>query len=204
MADLKIEKHPARSDFVYIFNDATKDQYGDSFIEEVGRVLKSGILQLKPDLQYLQDIEEELIEDDKEPYVVVLTITDMLRKPMASDYVLIEGVLYKVSYVKPTNRYTQVIFDCLIYPERDEEDPLKIFDVSFYQNGKPVHFPDVEECRNIPTKILYGGHPVEMSFDEGKTWKEFEAVTKSDIGNCFNLWIKDESGKIAKFTYHVN
>ena len=176
-----------------IFNKVQRDHYQDSITTEEGRVKKRAIVKKDPDMSYVQQLGDVLLEDDDDhiPWVVSMSMTNLIRIPRTDDQVLIDGVRYYVSYVKPVNRSIDSIVNISIYPDRNDEDRLAIYSLQKLNDG----FVD----------ILYGGNPKQIAFDsraisDPDSRIVFESIIKfpSEYGR---VYIFDDTGQYVSFKY---
>lgn len=152
MTDLNFSHNPLSQECIFIVNDIEYDQYQDAVKVERCRVKKRCLVKKNPDMYYVQEFNDELIEDtDEIPWIVSITITDLKEKPKASDQILINGLKYTISKVKPINRNVEAVFNCLVYPERYEEDDLALYEVTY--------------CNGV-LSFVWGGNPTEIALDE--------------------------------------
>lgn len=167
VADIQLSRNPLASEVVLIFNETIRDQYQDAITNEIDRVVKVAMVSKDPSMSYVQELFDDLLEDDLGhlPWAVSLTMTNLPRRPSMDDQILIDGLVYSISKVTPLSRKVQSIITLAIYPERTEYvDDLAIFKASV-ENGM--------------LSIVYGGAPLEMSFD-GENWKPFKSSSKVD------------------------
>lgn len=197
LSDIRISRHPGHKDMMFIIMNKYNDQYGDAYTEEVVRIYKQGILQLKPQLDFVQEFEDVLSESDEDPYSLIVTTTNLPRFPRTNDRVLIDGELYEISAVRPTNRNTQRVFECLVYPDRNATDELDIKTVNLFRDNKQV---PLEDCfhSTVNYEIIYGGSPIQLSFNN-VDWFDFTIIGKVYIEECLRLWLKNASGEVVKF-----
>lgn len=160
MTDINYEHNPLSLECIYIVNDSVYDQYQDMVRIEKDRIKKRCIVKKNPEMYYVQEFGEELLEDtDEIPWIVSITATGLPSKPKAYDQLLIQGVKYTISKVKPVNRNVEAVFCCVVYPERSEDDELQV--------AKAVYSQGV-------LSLTWGGSPSEMSFD-GEHWIPFKS-----------------------------
>lgn len=204
MADVRISRHPLRRDCIFIVNCTEFDIYQDGHSHEEARVLKQCIVKKNPDMFYVQESfgDDAMVQDgDIIPWVIYMSCTGLPRLPMLDDRFLLDGLVYSVSAVKPINRDSQGVIECLVYPERrDFIDSLAIYSVSFHSNFVPVSLEDAWG-KEVAMQIIWGGYPIEMSWDK-KTWVPFvptSSVTVPNKASC--LFIRGESGEVVGFTF---
>lgn len=193
MVDLQLDRNPLSQEVIMIFNKVQRDHYQDSITTEEGRVKKRAIVKKDPDMSYVQQLGDVLLEDDDDhiPWVVSMSMTNLIRIPRTDDQVLIDGVRYYVSYVKPVNRSIDSIVNISIYPDRNDEDRLAIYSLQKLNDG----FVD----------ILYGGNPKQIAFDsraisDPDSRIVFESIIKfpSEYGR---VYIFDDTGQYVSFKY---
>lgn len=196
MADIKISHHLLKSEAIIVLNDKEYNIYGDAETDESTRVKKEIILRKNVDLAYIETMDDVLLDDGEQlPWVVVLTHSGLPRTLHAEDFIIIEGVQYTISRVKPSNRFRDSIYNCLIYPERaSEEDILRIYSIQAKKNG-PVNFADMigEE---VTLDILYGGYPTKISINGGE-WDTFKSYYKTIVTSELVVSIKDKEKNIS-------
>lgn len=133
MLDLQITRNPLHKEVYVVFCDVTRDHYQDAIIEEQGRIMKYAMVFKSTDMHYVQEdiyssqrnqvLSEMLLEDTDNPWVISLTITGFYeqfgRIPRMDDQVVIDGIRYAISEVRPCNRNLDHIILLKVYPERD-------------------------------------------------------------------------------------
>lgn len=133
MLDLQITRNPLHKECYVVFCDVTRDHYQDAIITEVGRIMKYCMVYKQTDMNYVQEdvyspqrnqtLTEMLFEDTDNPWIVSLTITGFYeqfgRIPRMDDQIVIDGIRYAISEVRPCNRNLDHILLLKIYPERD-------------------------------------------------------------------------------------
>lgn len=193
MVDLQLDRNPLSQEVILIFNKVQRDHYQDSIVTEEGRVKKRAIVKKDLDMSYVQQLGDVLLEDDDDhiPWIVSMSMTNLIRIPRTDDQILIDGVRYYVSYVKPVNRSIDSIVNISIYPDRNDEDKLAIYSLQKLNDG----FVD----------ILYGGNPKQIAFDsraisDPDVRLEFESIVKfpSEYGR---VYIFDDTGQYVSFKY---
>lgn len=203
MTEIRISRHPGKKDCMFLIMNKDNDQYGDAYTEEVCRLYKQVILRLNTSLEFVQEFEDILSEQDQEPYVLVLTKVGLPRIPRANDRALIDGVLYNILAVRPTNRNTQVVFECLVLPDRTDIDPLQIKDVRLFLDGEEKHIKDLTDT-TVRYEIIYGGAPTEIAFTKD-VWVPFKVTGKVYIKDCLQVWLRDKEGTTIYYSKnHVN
>lgn len=201
LADVRISRSPLRKDVVICLNKADEDIYRDVVTsQEFYRVNKQAIVQKNPSMYYVQETYGILLEpEDQLPWVVIVTLTDLPRPLKLNDRIVVSGVVYVVSKVKPTNRELGSIIECLVYPERDTtlvNDPLAIYKVRFREGASEVPVDDVRGKSAI-MDVIYGGCPRYMSFD-GSDWRMFSPRSRVLVPEqATQLFVKDEESKTA-------
>lgn len=156
MADLQMSRSPLSQEVIIIFNETYRDHYQDTVQNEVDRVKKLAVVKKDVDMNYVQQIGDILLEDiDQLPWVVSTTVTNLPRLPKMDDQILIDGLRYTISMVKPSNRFVDSIILLSVYPDRTDEDNLDIYSITKLSDGS--------------LDILYGGYPKIIKFDDGNT-----------------------------------
>lgn len=121
MTDIKIKRHPLRTEVDISLCRVERDNYGDteSFVES--KYKKLVILKKNVDLTYINNDIGVLVDDGETlPWVMVLTLTGLPRTLRHGDFITTEGQDYKISCVKPVNRENPDIIMCLVHPSRDD------------------------------------------------------------------------------------
>jgi hypothetical protein len=131
LADIRISRHNLRRNVIVSLRDVEHDIYMDvADSTEEARICKQAIVVMNPDMYYVQEQFDNLdMPDDILPFVVVLTMSGLPRQPHMNDWVIVDGKIYVISKVKPTNRELGKVLECLVYPMRDSrliDDPLAI------------------------------------------------------------------------------
>ena len=110
---------------VYMAVDGSKsfDLYNDAHVVQYHNYDKKAIVKKNVSLCYVQEAFEDILQEDnlEVPWIFILTVTGLPRKVQSEDKILLEGVLYTVSRVRPVNRETAGVLQCLCYPERTDE-----------------------------------------------------------------------------------
>ena len=195
MVDLQLDRNPLAQEVIVIFNSVTRDHYQDSVVVEECRIKKMAIVKKDPDMSYVQQLGDILLEDDEHvPWIVSLTTTGLLRIPKQDDQILIDGTRYYVSYVKPANRSVDSIINLSIYPDRYDEDKLQVYSLSVLEDG----------CIDI----LYGGQPIEMSFDidsiaDKSKREEFKSIVSFPTDEGV-LVLFDPEGNYVTYKFKLN
>lgn len=123
MADIALEHNALAQEVQIHFMSKVKDIYSDTSNELQEIVEKRAIISKNPDMTYVQDLFDELVEEDEKiPWLVKLTRTDLPRMINHDDRITIGGILYSVSKVAPINRLNDGLLKVLVYPERTETD----------------------------------------------------------------------------------
>lgn len=196
MADIRISHHPLRRTLLFVFNETEFDIYQDSHTVERWRLLKEGIVQKKTDMYYVQENfgADVLVNDTGDPWVVTCSCLGFPRLPMLDDRVLIEGLVYSISGVKPTNRDSRGVLELLVYPERTHYlDALAVHGVSFSVDGvsKPLSAVLGRRC---VMDVVWGGYPMRMSFDRSQ-WLPFSHHSEVVVPRgARGLWLQDSEG----------
>ena len=192
MVDLQLDRNPLSQEVIVIFNKVQRDHYQDSITTEEGRVKKRAIVKKDLDMSYVQQLGDVLLEDDEHiPWIVSMSTTNLIRIPRTDDQVLIDGIRYYISYVKPVNRSIDSIVNISIYPDRNDEDRLAIYSLQKLQDGY--------------VDILYGGDPKQIAFESKALVDEsyrlpFDSIIKFP-GEYGRVYIFDKSGKYTSFKY---
>jgi len=198
MAEIVLSRTMLSREVIIVFNEITRDHYQDATITEIGRFKKLAMIKKTLDMQYVQEIlGPELLEDNlgQIPWVVNLTTENMPRVPRMDDQVIIEGIRYTISVVKPMNRDLESLISLFIYPERVlGEDPLAIKSVQFIVDGVVVD--SLPSNNEVILDIVYGGYPRFMSFD-GVNWIEFLSKVKVPVQNELTLYLKDGQDNVV-------
>lgn len=124
MADIALRRHPLAQVVGVTLMSKEEDIYGDTSNEVEVRVDKLALVNKSPDLSYVQDYFDDLIEDvdDKIPWLVKMTITGLPRLINHDDRILIADEVYSVSKVSPINRMNDGLLKVLVYPERSNPE----------------------------------------------------------------------------------
>lgn len=161
MFDIMTPRNPLHKSVTVIFNSINRDQYNDARVIEESRQTKVALVE-KDDQHFIQFFDiEELLEDTDKPWTVTLSITDLPRLPRTDDRMLIDGLLYTVSQVKPINREMPSVVKCLIYPERNEFDRVLGSDGELLPVG--VTFHRISGNNWTPVSILVTGETYVMT-----------------------------------------
>lgn len=176
MADIRISRHNLRRDVIISLRDVEHDIYMDvSDSTEEARICKQAIVVMNPDMFYVQEQFENLdMPDDILPFIVIVTMSGMPRPAHLNDWIIVDGKIYVVSKVKPTNRELGKVIECLVYPMRDArliDDPLALYKIRFRDGLQEVPWTDIYGKR-VVMEFIYGGCPLWMSFD-GESWQQF-------------------------------
>lgn len=195
MTDIRLSRHQLRSNVIVSLRDTQHDIYMDVLdSREEFRANKTAMVNKNPDMAYVQEMFDTLsMPDDILPFTVILTRGGLPRNPHINDYIIIDGRIYVVSKVKPTNRDLGRVLELLVYPMRDEAhaiDPLAIYDIRFQDGMTEV---PVEAIHKGPVvmDLVYGGCPIGMSFD-AENWTDFYPTSKVAIPEGLDtLYIMD-------------
>ncbi len=204
LADIKISRHHLRKEVILILTETEYDQYQDSTNTEIARVKKWAIVEKNPDMNFVQELGDTLLEDTEQlPWLVTLTMTNMPRHLNHDDSIIIDGMKYTVSFVKPSNRFLQGVFYALVYPERNVvEDNLLIYSVQI-RKGLQV-FKTFQECfdtlgeTTVTLDIVYGGYPKYLKIDS--EYYNFTSFFQYNVksGREVKLAILDSKKRIAE------
>lgn len=201
VADIKISRHPLRSDVLYVFNSTDVDIYQDSESKEWARVYKQAIVRKNPKMSYVQEsfgLNDFFVEEtDSLPWIFVLSLTGMPRIPAMDDRIILNGLVYTVSKVRPVNRDCDGIVECLVYPERTHVvDPLAIYSVSF-RDGLSLLSLSEARGKDCVMSVIWGGCPVQFSFN-AKDWALFRPVTPLRVPvDLSEFHLQDASGVVV-------
>ena len=122
MSEIKIAAHPLKATATVVLMRTVRNLYRDNVSQqELERVDKNVIFIKSTDLDYVQMMEDIVLEDDTDqvPWIVIMTIKDLSRALKNSDQIIINGVDYQVAKVKPVNRELNSVIKCLVFPRRD-------------------------------------------------------------------------------------
>lgn len=212
IADLNMSRNPLSSEVILIFNESQVNQYLDSQVVETGRYKKLAAVYKNPDINYVQQLGDELLMDgDNIPWLIQMTTTGLPRIPRFNDCIIIDNIKYSVAMVKPLNRHLYSLIQLVVYPERtDYKDPLKILSVDYFINSKPIQGLPFGYDKVICLDILYSGFPVEYSFDN-QNWlpfkvskiplflsSEYGAVRQVDAKEASALYVTEVIGGEAR------
>lgn len=199
MMDIQLPRNPLASEVILIFNESVRDHYQDVIVTEDCRIKKLALVKKDPDMNYVQQEMDELLEDNIEqlPWLVKLTMTDLPRRPRAEDQILIEGLRYNISYVKPLNRSLDNIVLLTVYPDRCEEDKLQIYKVDILEDG---YFD-----------ILYGGNPILYSYDRDSLFNKDKRIPFTsrppiplrEEGQPISIYIFDKESNYSEFKVNL-
>lgn len=141
MADIVMSRTMLSREAEVILNDVVLDHYKDAQVAEVCRVVKNVMVRKNVDMSYIQEQFDlpwnpdgpELLQDnvDQLPFIVIMTITNLPRVIRKDDEIMIDGIKFAVSKVKPTNRDLPSIINVLVYPERTNPVDNKAYDSVF-------------------------------------------------------------------------
>ncbi len=205
MSEIRISRHPLRKDIIVALHHTEHDIYLDvADSSEFARIFKQAIVRKNVDMDYVQEQFGVLAEpDDILPFHILFTRTGVPRPPKLDDRIIIDGAIYVVSKLKPTNRELTAIYECLVYPERDARrvnDPLAIYYVRFRRGTKEVTGNAIYTDPVI-MEIVYGGCPTLMSFD-GKHWQRFYQRSGVTIPSWTDtLYIMDAEQRTAQLEF---
>lgn len=196
--DMQMARNPLASEVVLVFVNSVYDQYQDATVVETDRVKKYGMVKKNVDMEYVQELGDILVEDDLEhlPWLVSVTMTGLPRQPRQNDQILVDGLLYTISAVRPMNRNMDTVVNLFFYPERVVEEPLDIRYVSFLNLDGTVNSTPQEGDSGI-LDIVYCGGPKQLSFDN-QTWVDFASrVAFQWPSQSFNIYLTDGSNIIS-------
>lgn len=205
MADIRISRHPLRKEIILALQDVEHDIYMDvALSSECARVFKQAIVQKNPNMTYVQEQFDVLVEpEDILPFHVLFTKTGVPRPLLLDDRIIIDGAVYVVSKLKPTNRELNAIYECLVYPERDSRklnDPLALYYIRFRRGLTEVGFEGIYGAP-VVMEVVYGGCPTQMSFD-GTTWQRFYQRSVVNVPDeATQLYIMDATQRCVSLTF---
>lgn len=208
MAEIRLSRHQLRSNVIVSLRDTDTDIYMDAVeSREECRVNKVALVNKSPDMDYVQEMFDELsMPDDILPFTVALTRSGLPRNPHINDYIIVDGRIYVVSKVRPTNRDLGRVLLLLVYPMRDErliDDPLAIYDIRFQRNMQAVPLDDIRSAP-VVLDLVYGGNPVGMSFD-GETWTPFYPQFRATIpADAEALYIMDADQHVVSRAFDAS
>jgi len=205
MAEINLGRNPTAVEVILVLCDQSRDHYQDAVSVENYRVKKRAIVRKNPSMHYVQfENTEALFEDTKSlPWTVSMTVKDIKHYeqddecnevlvpciPKTDDQILIDGMLYTISMVEPSNRYLDGIINCFVYTERSsKEDPLAIYRVD-----------KVVDSESTLYSVVWGGNPMLYCFGDGD-WKPFASYFR--INGPIQpsvLCIKDGEGEEIEF-----
>lgn len=123
MADIAMQFNAIAQQVTVIFMKKITDVYNDTSVEEESRVEKRAVVSKSPDMNYVQDLFDTLVEEEeKQPWLIKLTISKLPRLINHDDRIIIAGEVYSVSMASPINRLNDGIQKVLVYPERSDSD----------------------------------------------------------------------------------
>ena len=205
MADIRISRHNLRRNVIVSLRDVEHDIYMDvADSTEEARINKQAIVVMNPDMYYVQEQFDNLdMPDDILPFVIVLTMSGMPRQLHMNDWVIVDGKIYVISKVKPTNRELGKVLECLVYPMRDSrliDDPLAIYKIRFRIGLLEIPWMNVYG-QKVVMELIYGGCPLWMSFN-GNDWQQFYPKIRVEVpGDAQSLFIMDESKQVASLKF---
>jgi len=199
--DIILLRSARRKEVHIIWNVLKKDHYQDTFNREFGRTKKWAYLYRSGDLNYVQELEDELYIDTEElPWFVIMSRTGLKRTPRRDDFILIDGQKYAIAAVQPRKKLAKEILKILIYPERTKyEDELKIHKIKYlFAEGEYKSYKDL--CGNeLIIDFTYGGNPLEVSI--GDKYFPFKSRIKfypENEDEIYTLKIKDKNKEVYK------
>lgn len=124
MADIQLDFNAIAQDVTVQLMSKKKDIYSDTTTEIEQEIVKRAVVSKNPDMMYVQDLFSELVEDEDEriPWLVKMTITNLPRIVQHDDRIIIGDLLYSVSQVTPINRLNDGLLKILVYPERTDTE----------------------------------------------------------------------------------
>lgn len=205
MVDIRISRHNLRRNVIVSLRDVEHDIYMDvADSTEEARICKQAIVVMNPDMYYVQEQFDNLdMPDDILPFVIVLTMSGLPRQLHMNDWVIVDGKIYVISKVKPTNRELGKVLECLVYPMRDSrliDDPLAIYKIRFRVGLLEVPWTDIYDKR-VVMELIYGGCPLWMSFN-GVDWQQFYPKIRVEVPDYAQaLYIMDEQKEVASLKF---
>lgn len=198
MAEYNISRNPLREPVVLIFVKSWRDQYRDQHTMEVGRVLKYAAVSRNVDIDYVQELGGDLlqIDNERQPYIVSLTDSDLPRLPQQGDRVLYDGVLYSVAKVKPFNRQINSLIQLIVYPERAMADPMRLYDVRVLAGDtlQPIEPSRLSEGEQVVLEFAWGGAPTLYTVDGWQTSGAFAPRVKVAWRAGLQVELRDDAG----------
>ena len=205
IADIRISRSQFRSNIIVSLRDTKTDIYMDGVdsVEEF-RACKQGIVVKKPDMFYVQEQYDILsMEDDILPFVVIFTVSGLPRNPHMNDWIIVDGKIFVISKVKPTNRDLGAVLECLVYPMRDSrklDDPLALYKIRFRRGLVEIPWEEVYSGP-VVMDLLYGGCPHWMGW-YGDDWSEFYFQSRVKVpGDAVRLYLMDESNQVVSLGF---
>lgn len=199
MAEIVLTRTMLSREVILVYNVVTRDHYQDPVTVEEGRYKKLAMIKKTMDMQYVQELlGPEFLEDslDQIPWLVNLTYEFLPRIPRMDDQILIEGILYSISAVKPMNRDLESLITLFIYPERKSQiDKLAIYTPTFWKDGEQVT-PSDYVGSTLLLDFIYGGNPQEMSFDN-VNWRPFQSRINVTYQSGLTLYLKDTNATVV-------
>ncbi len=205
MADILISRHNLRRQVLVSLRDVDHDIYLDEQdSQEEARVAKYAIIEMNPDMFFVQEQFDNFdIPDDILPFIVTITMSGMPRPLRLNDWVIVDGKIYVVSKVKPTNRELGGVIQCLVYPMRDSrliDDPLAIYRIRFRQGLVEVPWREALGT-TVVMELIYGGCPHWMSFD-GVKWAQFFFQSRLELpSDAKRLYLMDADKKVCSLGF---
>ena len=205
MADIRISRHNLRRNVIVSLRDVEHDIYMDvADSTEEARINKQAIVVMNPDMYYVQEQFDNLdMPDDILPFVIVLTMSGIPRQLHMNDWVIVDGKIYVIAKVKPTNRELGKVLECLVYPMRDSrliDDPLAIYKIRFRIGLLEIPWTDIFG-QKVVMELIYGGCPLWMSYD-GNNWQQFYPKIRDEVpGDARALYIMDGRKEVAMLKF---
>lgn len=217
IADIQLERNPLASEVMLIFNLKVRDQYQDTIVSEDLRIKKRAMVSKNVDMNYVQQFDEAiLLEDDtdKIPWIVSMTTTQCPRIPSMDDNIIIEGIKYSISMVKPANRNINSLILLLIYPERSFSDDgdVRVLSHKILYKGSSTWDLQLLKNESLILDLIYGGDPKFYSFDS-VNWYEFESQIVLNVfeyqsvkGTIMGLFYRniDKTNVLLKLNSHLD
>lgn len=123
MAELKILRHPLRSEVKITLCGTERDLYGDTDSDPEEGIDKVCVIKKSTDLDYINSALGILMDEGEAlPWMVYMTLIGLPRTLQHGDYLTVDNLVYKISRVRPLNRTNPDVIRMLIHPDRDDFD----------------------------------------------------------------------------------